>query len=139
MFNPKRDETLLLWFRGTTVEAVRRGYDDLTIRQLAILLIIYGDDEKPTVRGLASQLRISRPAVSRVLDRLCGKGLARRMTDPRDRRSILVRRTPHGSRRLLHLQSLMAHAARSDAVVQTVGGQGGARDASVDWAAPRQG
>ena len=49
------------------------------------------------MRGLAALLRISKPAVTRALDRLGMLGLARRRRDDQDRRSVLVQRTVKGS------------------------------------------
>jgi DNA-binding MarR family transcriptional regulator len=47
--------------------------------------------------GWPEDLRISKPAVTRVADRLEALGLVRRRTDPDDRRSVLLQRTVAGS------------------------------------------
>ena len=88
-----------------------KGYD-LSARQLAIFLICYQKEGPHTVRGLAAELGISRPAVSRALDRLGDFGLTRRQMDPRDRRSIIVRRTRKGTERLTELKDLSAQVAK---------------------------
>jgi DNA-binding MarR family transcriptional regulator len=49
------------------------------------------------VRGLASTLNISKPAISRALDRLGRLGFIRRKRDDADRRNVLVQRTVKGS------------------------------------------
>lgn len=79
------------------MESVRRDGPDLTARQMAVLTTIYLDPPPHTVRGLAEHLSISKPAVTRALDRLSALGLARRKTDETDRRSIQVQRTVRGS------------------------------------------
>ncbi len=114
MREPKQSEALLQWLHGTIVGSVQQGYDDLTMRQLAVMLITYMDGDMQTVRGLAGALGISRPAVSRALDRLGDFGLTRRQIDPRDRRSIVVRRTRKGSERMQQLRSLMKGAGQAE-------------------------
>jgi len=69
---------------------------NLTLRQLASLLLLCTAPGPCTVRGLAADLRISKSAMSRALDSLSEAGLARRGPDPRDRRSVLVEPTPEG-------------------------------------------
>jgi DNA-binding MarR family transcriptional regulator len=70
---------------------------DLSSRQIAVLLSVYMYDGPHTVRGLANELRISKPAITRALDRLCAEGLLRRKTDDKDRRSVLIQKTVKGS------------------------------------------
>lgn len=89
-------QILDLW-RGALVESVRRDAPDLTARQLAVLLTVYLTPQPHTVRGLASTLKVSKPAITRALDRLGTYEMVRRKTDDNDRRSILVQRTVKGS------------------------------------------
>ena len=89
-------EALTLWHR-VTVALLRQTGPDLSARQAAVLLTVYTDDSLHTVRGLAKQLDISKPAITRALDRLCDTGLLRRQADDRDRRSVLIKRTAKGS------------------------------------------
>jgi DNA-binding MarR family transcriptional regulator len=89
-------QALDLW-RQVLVETVRDAAPDLSARQLAIVLTVYMTPPPHTVRGLASLLRISKPAVTRALDRLGILGLARRKRDEDDRRNVLVQRTVKGS------------------------------------------
>jgi DNA-binding MarR family transcriptional regulator len=83
-------------FTATILSGVRSDEPDLTQRQLAILLIVYQETEPQTVRGLARLLNVSKPAISRALDRLHVFDLARRKPDPLDRRSVDVERTEKG-------------------------------------------
>ena len=89
-------EALELW-RRTIAESVRRDLPDLSSRQMAILLIVYTLPAPHTVRGLAAQLAISKPAVTRAIDRLGQLDFVRRRTDENDRRSVLVQRTVQGA------------------------------------------
>lgn len=89
-------QALEVW-RRTIVEGVRRDQPDLSTRQMAILLIVYTEPAPHTVRGLSAALAISKPAVTRALDRLGQLDFVRRKTDEDDRRSVLVQRTVKGS------------------------------------------
>jgi DNA-binding MarR family transcriptional regulator len=62
------------------------------------------------VRGLAADLNVSKPAITRALDRLGELDLARRKVDPMDRRSVLVQRTLKGAAFLRDLRSIMTEA-----------------------------
>ena len=70
---------------------------DLSARQIGLLLHIYLAPPPHTVRGLALDLNMSKPAVTRALDRLSALGYLKRETDARDRRSVLVKRTVAGA------------------------------------------
>ena len=95
-----------------TVAGVRRDAPDLTARQMGVLLSVYMTPPPHTVRGLAAQLNVSKPAVTRALDRLSELGLIKRKADERDRRSVLVQRTVKGSVFLREYGELIVEAAR---------------------------
>jgi len=103
-------QALEIW-RGTTVESVRRDTPDLSARQMAVLLTVYLNPDQQTVRGLAQELNVSKPAVTRALDRLTRHGLIKRKIDENDRRSVLVQRTVKGSVFLSEFADLVTHAA----------------------------
>ena len=89
---------LLYVFMHTIVAAVRSDTTDLTARQLAVFLKAYLEPQTDhTVRGLAAELNVSKPAVTRALDRLAESDFIKREQDAHDRRSIIVRRTSAGS------------------------------------------
>ena len=71
-------------FRKTVVALVRGEASDLTARQLGVFLTCYLESNAQTVRGLAMPLKVSKPAISRSLDRLAGFDLIRRKPDPID-------------------------------------------------------
>ncbi len=104
-------DPLDIW-RRAMVDNVRRDAPDLSARQMAALLTVYMTEPPHTVRGLAAILDISKPAVTRALDRLGEFGLARRKTDPRDGRSVVVQRTVKGSVYLAELAEIIARAQR---------------------------
>lgn len=96
--------------RDTIVALVRRDGPDLSARQLGVFLTCYLQDGAHTVRGLAADLNVSKPAITRALDRLGELDLARRKVDPMDRRSVLVQRTLKGQAFLRDLRSIMVEA-----------------------------
>ena len=98
--------------RDTTVSLVRRDGPDLSARQLGVFLTCYLQDGNHTVRGLAADLKVSKPAITRALDRLGELDLARRKVDPLDRRSVLVQRTMKGQAFLRDLRSIMTEASK---------------------------
>src|ERR1700691_2548668 len=97
MANSHSADQLVGILRDTVVALVRRDGPDLSARQLGVFLTCYLQDGAHTVRGLAAELNVSKPAITRALDRLGELDLARRKVDPLDRRSVLVQRTPKGS------------------------------------------
>lgn len=102
---------LVATLRDTIVSLVRRDGPDLSARQLGVFLTCYLQDGAHTVRGLAAELNVSKPAITRALDRLGELDLARRKVDPMDRRSVLVQRTVKGTAFLRDLRSIMSEAA----------------------------
>ena len=105
-------KSLDLWQR-TVCESVRRAGPDLSARQMAVLLTIYRTESPHTVRALAKELHVSKPAVTRALDRLEKLELIRRKTDEQDRRSVLLQRTVKGSVFLSEFGELVAESAAS--------------------------
>jgi DNA-binding MarR family transcriptional regulator len=106
------NEALDLW-RHVLVDSVRQAGPDLSARQLALVLTVYTSSAPHTVRGLAAMLKISKPAVTRALDRLGKLGIVRRKVDENDRRSILVQRTVKGSVFLRDFADLVAKTERA--------------------------
>ena len=111
-FQLKAVQALNLW-RGAIVEGVRRDGPDLSARQMALLLTVYLTAPPHTVRGLAVTMNVSKPAITRALDRLSELGLVKRKTDDTDRRSVLVQRTVKGSVYLREFGDMIVTAAAS--------------------------
>jgi DNA-binding MarR family transcriptional regulator len=108
--NPSADQLVGI-LRDTVVALVRRDGPDLSARQLGVFLTCYLQEGAHTVRGLAADLNVSKPAITRALDRLGELDLARRKVDPMDRRSVLVQRTLKGAAFLRDLRAIMAEAS----------------------------
>lgn len=105
----QQEEALEIW-RDALCESVRRDGPDLSARQMAIVLIVYTNPPPHTVRGLAAQLNISKPAVTRALDRLGDLGFMRRTQDETDKRSVLLQRTVKGAVFLSEFADLISQA-----------------------------
>ncbi len=112
MTTPLTMDRLTAILRDTIVGTVRRDGPDLSARQFAVMLICYIENGPHTVRGLAARLDISKPAVTRSLDRLEELNLARRVIDPADRRSVLIQRTREGTSYIAAVRSFLGEAAK---------------------------
>ncbi len=105
---------------GTLLSLVRRDGRDLTARQLTAFLSVYMDEQTHTVSSLAELLHISRPGVTRIMDRLVQFDLVAREEDREDRRRVLVRRTTRGAaffRELVGISRQVADQVREPAPV----------------------
>jgi len=89
-------QALRLW-HDVVFDLVHDGEQDLTARQMAVLLTVYLEPPPHTVRGLAGKLGVTKPVVTRALDTLGRLGLLSRRRDKADRRNVLVHRTLEGS------------------------------------------
>jgi DNA-binding MarR family transcriptional regulator len=89
-------QALRLW-HDVVFDIVRDGEQDLTQRQMAVLLTVYLEPPPHTVRGLAAKLGVTKPVVTRALDTMGRMGLVTRRRDEADRRNVLVHRTLAGS------------------------------------------
>ena len=100
------EQSLFSWKRAL-VDYVRSGQPDLTNRQMALLLLVYLDPGPHTVRGLAQALSVSKPVVTRALNRLGGLGYLRRQRDESDKRNIFVAHTDEGTTFLAEFGNLL--------------------------------
>jgi DNA-binding MarR family transcriptional regulator len=104
-------ESLVTVLRDTIVALVRQNGPDLSARQFGVFLTCYLESDAQTVRGLAATLDVSKPVISRALDRLADFELVRRKADPTDRRSVLVQKTPAGNAYLKDIKSILRDSA----------------------------
>lgn len=96
-FNPPAANPLSAWM-DALIGYVRSGEADLTNRQMALLLVVYLNGGPHTVRGLAHKLSVSKPVITRALNRLGLLGYLRRERDENDKRNIYVMRTVEGAK-----------------------------------------
>ena len=86
---------LKLW-RDTAFELIHDG-QDLSIRQIAILITVYLEPPPHTVRGLAQKLNVTKPVITRALDSLGKQDFLSRRRDEQDRRNVIILRTVKGA------------------------------------------
>ena len=98
--------------RETIVALVRDDGPDLSARQLAVLLTVYLSEGPHTVRGLAADLNVSKPAITRALDTMGELKLLGRKRDETDRRNVIVHRTVEGALFLERLADIIVDKAR---------------------------
>jgi len=103
-------QALELW-HNVALALVQAGEDDLSPRQMAILLTIYLETPPHTVRGLAAKLGVTKPVITRALDTMGQKGLVNRKRDEADRRNVIIQRTVSGALYLEQLGDLIASKA----------------------------
>ncbi len=101
------------WMR-TLIDYVRSGEADLTNRQMALMMLVYVQPGPHTVRGLADKLNVSKPVITRALNKLGALGYLRRERDAADRRNIFVARTPKGADFLEGFRNFIVGAGRGD-------------------------
>ena len=64
---------------------------------MSILLTVYMSEPPHTVRGIATDLNIAKPVITRALDTMGKMGLIKRKRDEKDKRSIFIQRTVKGA------------------------------------------
>ncbi len=109
----KTNPRMLKVWREAHRATVRSNDPDLTSRQMSVILSVYMTDPPHTVRGLAADLNVAKPVITRALDTLSKKGLVKRSKDDRDGRSVLVTRTVKGAVYLSELSDRIVTADKS--------------------------
>ncbi|WP_310618711.1 MarR family transcriptional regulator [Flexibacterium corallicola] len=105
-------QALKLW-QEVTLSLVREAEQDLSARQLSIMLCVYLEPPPHTVRGLAEKLGVTKPAITRALDTLGSQKLLSRRRDEKDRRNVIVTRTVNGALYLEKLGDLVSEKAKA--------------------------
>lgn len=103
---------LKVW-KSALVQSVRSDSPDFTNRQLALLLVVYLEPGPHTVRGLAAQLNVAKPVITRALNTLEEIGFVKRKRDMSDRRNLFVQRTVKGAVYLSEFADFISQAADS--------------------------
>lgn len=94
--NSKIIRALSFW-HGVTSTALKQMPLDLSARQTAVLLNVYLMPPPHSIKSLADDLIISKPAVCRAVDALEKSKLVKRIRDRQDKRNVLIQRTVKGS------------------------------------------
>ena len=104
--NPDR---LLHILRMTLRAEIGSDQPELSLRQLAILLLVYRTKELQSASALVDHLCIPKSSVTRALDHLQDLDLASRVTNDQDRRRVLVHQTARGAAMVERLGTAMAN------------------------------
>lgn len=97
MTDTSTTQTILNHWQRVISRSLRELPYDLSQRQLGVLLTVYTAPPPHTIRSLADQLNISKPAICRAVDTLSALDLIRRKKDEQDRRNVFLARTINGS------------------------------------------
>lgn len=110
-------DALTMW-RNITMRMLIEKDQDLSTRQLGIMLTVYLTPPPHTVKNLSERLMISKPAVCRAIDTLSKDGFIKRKKDENDSRIVLVQRTVKGSVYLSELADIILTEAVNETSAQ---------------------
>lgn len=105
----------LTFWHGVTASALRHMSLDLSARQTAVLLNVYLLPQPHSIKSLAEELNISKPAICRAVDALQRAKLVRRIRDKNDGRNVLIQRTVKGSVYLSEFADIILNASKEAA------------------------
>ena len=105
----------LSFWHGVTANALKHMPVDLSARQTAVLLQVYLMPSPHSIKGLAEELMISKPAVCRAIDALEKAKLVKRLRDRGDKRNVLIQRTVKGSVYLSEFADIILSASKDAA------------------------
>jgi DNA-binding MarR family transcriptional regulator len=105
----------LSFWHGVTATALRKMPVDLSSRQTAVLLSVYLVSPPHSIKSLADDLNISKPAICRAVDALEKAKLIKRARDKSDKRNVFVTRTVKGSAYLSEFADIILGASKEAA------------------------
>ena len=103
----------LAFWHNVTSTALKQMPVDLSARQTAVLLNVYLMPPPHSIKSLADDLMISKPAVCRAIDALEATRLVRRLRDRQDKRNVLIQRTVKGALFVEKLGDFMVSRAQT--------------------------
>lgn len=107
-------DSLNLWCK-VLLRGMKEAEFDLSTRQTAILLSVYLGANPHSVKTLSEELGISKAAICRATDVLCGHGLLKRRRGEADKRQVTLTKTIKG----MIFLSDMAEIIRNEASEKT--------------------
>lgn len=94
--------------------------DTLTQAEYDVLLTVTrGEDMTARLRDVTANMLISQPSVSRLVDRMAGRGLVSKRADPEDGRGALLRATDEGAQMFRRVASAHGKAIAERMAVLT--------------------
>lgn len=104
----------LSFWHGVTSTILQKMPVDLSARQTAVLLNIYLMPSPHSIKSLAEELMISKPAICRAVDALEAAKLLKRIRDKQDKRNVLLQRTVKGSVYLSEFADIILSASKEN-------------------------
>ncbi|MDX2072757.1 MAG: helix-turn-helix domain-containing protein [Alphaproteobacteria bacterium] len=105
----------LSFWHGVTASALKQMPVDLSARQTAVLLNVYLMPGAHSIKTIADELMISKPAICRAVDALEKAKLVKRIRDRGDKRNVLLQRTVKGSVYLSEFADIILSASKEAA------------------------
>ena len=105
----------LSFWHNVTSTALQQMPVDLSARQTAVLLSVYLMPPPHSIKSLADDLMISKPAICRAIDALEKDKLVKRIRDKGDKRNVLIQRTVKGSVYLSEFADIILSMSREAA------------------------
>ncbi len=102
----------LSFWHGVTATALKKMPVDLSARQTAVLLNVYLLQPPHSIKSLAEELMISKPAICRAVDALENAKLIKRIRDKQDKRNVIIQRTVKGSVYLSEFADIILTASK---------------------------
>lgn len=109
-----RAHRALMFWHEVTLSALRTLSQDLSSRQLGILLTVYLQPEQHSIKSLAGAMHISKPAICRAIDALERMKFVKRARDKNDQRNVLVERTAKGGEYLSKFADVMIRVSQKN-------------------------
>ncbi len=103
----------LSFWHGVTSTVLKQMPLDLSARQTAVLLNVYLMPPPHSVKSLAEDLMISKPAICRAIDALEKGKLVKRIRDRQDKRNVLIQRTAKGSNYLNEFADIILNISKA--------------------------
>ena len=108
----------LAFWHGVVAAALHKMPIDLSSRQTAILLHIYltqSPQKTPhSIKNLAEELAISKPAICRAVNVLENAKLVKRARDKNDKRNVTIKRTAKGATYLKNFADIILSMSKDN-------------------------
>jgi DNA-binding MarR family transcriptional regulator len=110
--NSSKSMRALSFWRSVTAASLKEMPVDLSARQQAVLLNVYLAAGPHSIKSMAEELAISKPAICRAVDALEGARLVKRVRDKQDKRNVLLTRTAKGSAYLSEFATIIMNSSK---------------------------
>lgn len=113
--SPSRAVKALAFWHEVTCRGLASLPQDLSSRQMGILLTVYLESGPHSIKSLSERIGVSKPAVCRAVDVLEQLKFVKRQRDKQDKRNVLLQRTVKGSVYLSEFADIIVSVSRAAA------------------------